>query len=269
MKTIELREEQLIELEILKEFAAFCDLHGLRYYLDSGTLIGAVRHQGFIPWDDDIDVCFMRKDYDRFVELMAKRNNRLTDHIVLELEKDSLYPYLKLVDTRTVLIEYPNNNPVETGIYIDIFPKDGLLSQNAGEAARAKRVLRYNLLYWVGTFTVSKWKRNSGMKYKLLAAGVRLLIPNPLRYKEKAIRLARKYSGQDCPYVSSLVCSGMGGCVEKECFGEGTDVTFEGLTFRAPLNYDKYLSTLYKGDYMVLPPPEKRVAHETRVYWKE
>ena len=140
MKKIELREEQLIELDILKAFASFCDNNGLRYFLDSGTLIGAVRHQGFIPWDDDIDVCFLRKDYDRFVALMAQQDNRLNDHIVLELEKDSLYPYLKLVDTRTLMIEYPKTNRVETGIYIDIFPKDGLLSQDKKEQTRAKKV---------------------------------------------------------------------------------------------------------------------------------
>ena len=269
MKKIELREEQLIELEILKAFAAFCEENRLRYYLDSGPLLGAVRHQGFIPWDDDIDVCFLRKDYDRFVELMAKQDNRLNDHIVLELEKDSLYPYLKLVDTRTVLIEYPKNNPVETGIYIDIFPKDGLLSQGKNEQFRAKMVWNYHLLSWIRAFTVPKWERAGGLKNKLLATAVKILIPNGLKYKEKAIRLARKYSHMDCPYVSSIVCSGLGGCVEKECFGEGVDVTFEGHTFKAPANYDKYLRTLYRGDYMTPPPPEKRIAHETEVYWKD
>ena len=269
MKKIDLREEQLIELDILKAFAAFCDEHGLRYYLDSGTLIGAVRHQGFIPWDDDIDVCFMRKDYDRFVELMAKQDNRLNDHIVLELEKDSIYPYLKLTDTRTLMIEYPKNNPLETGIYVDVFPKDGLLSQEKKEQKRAKKVLKLNLMSWLRAFTVPKLERAGGFKNKVLAMGIKILIPDALKYKEKAIRLSRKYNHLECPYVSSILCSGMGGCVEKECFGEGVDVTFEGCTFKAPANYDKYLRSLYKGDYMTPPPPEKRHAHETEVYWKD
>ena len=269
MKEISLREEQLIELNILVEFAKFCDDHGLRYFLDSGTLIGAIRHQGFIPWDDDVDVCFLRADYTKFVELMNKQDNRLTEHIKLETEADSLYPYLKLVDTRTVLVEYPHTNPVETGIYIDIFPKDGLLSKDRGEVRRAKKVKRHLLVAWVGTFTFQRLARTGGLKNRIAAAAIKLLIPHPDKYKQKAIALAQKHNGENFSYVSSLVCSGMGGCAPIECFADRVTVSFEGHTFQAPAGYDQYLRYLYKGDYMVPPPPEKRVAHETVVYWKD
>lgn len=268
MKKIELREEQLIELNILKEFADFCDANNLNYYLDSGTLIGAVRHQGFIPWDDDIDVCFLRKDYERFIKLMAQQNNRLSEHIVLELEDDSLYPYLKLVDTRTVLIEYPKTNPVETGIYIDVFPKDGIRTLEKKEVRRAKKVQRYNLLFWMREFTAPRLARAGGIKNKFCASIIKMIIPNSSKYKHKAIKLAQKYDVDTCDYVSSIVCSGMGGCVNKACFKERIDVSFEGMTFKAPIGYDVYLKSLYSGDYMVPPPPEKRKAHETIVYWK-
>lgn len=269
MKTISLREEQLIELNILAEFAKFCDENGLRYFLDSGTLIGAVRHQGFIPWDDDIDVCFLRADYTRFVELMKKRENRLTEHIKLETEADSLYPYLKLVDTRTLLVEYPDTNPLETGIYIDIFPKDGVMSREGTEEKRAKKVKQYLLYDWIANFTAPRLMRKGGLKNRLAVAAIKLLIPHPDKYKQKAIALAQKYNGEDFPYVSSLVCSGMGGCAPVECFADRVEVPFEGHTFWAPAGYDPYLRALYSGDYMVPPPPEKRVAHETVVYWKD
>lgn len=269
MKKIGLREEQLIELNIMKEFAAFCDKNELKYFLDSGTLIGAIRHQGFIPWDDDIDVCFLRKDYDRFVELMGKQNNRLNDYIVLELENDSLYPYLKLVDTRTVLIEYPNTNPIETGIYIDIFPKDGVQSKEKKEVKRAKRVQRLNLFFWLRFFTVPKLEKTGGVKNKLVASFIKLVLPQTSKYKQKSIELARKYDVDSCDYVSSLVCSGLVGCAPRSCFDERIDVWFEGQTFKAPIGYDEYLHSLYSSDYMIPPPPEKRIAHETIVYWKE
>lgn len=269
MKEISLREEQLIELEILKDFAAFCDEHSLRYFLDSGTLIGAVRHHGFIPWDDDIDVCLLREDYELFKSLVLERDLWLNEHLRLSLEKDSFYPYLKLIDVRTVLIEYPNSNPLETGIYIDIFPKDGMKSKGGREKKRAEKVQKFNLYSWIGSFTIRKLKRTGKFRDTLLATIIRILIPNPEKHKRKAIELAKKYSGKDCPYVSSIVCSGLTGCVSKDCFAERIDVSFEGFTFKAPSGYDTYLRSLYPGDYMIPPPPEKRTAHETVVYWKD
>lgn len=269
MNKIGLREIQLIELEILKYFAEFCENNGLRYFLDSGTLIGAIRHKGFIPWDDDIDVCMLREDYNKFVKLMQKKHCKLTDNILLETEKDSVYPYLKLVDTRTVLVEYPNTNPLETGIYIDIFPKDGLLSTDANEQRRAKRVKQYILYGWLGTFTCKKYLNSDRMIDKIKGMLIKTFIPNPSKWKEKALVLAQKQNDKDCAFVSSLICSGMIGCAPVSCFESQIDVQFEGCTFKAPVGYDQYLHSLYMGDYMELPPEEKRVAHETIVYWKD
>lgn len=269
MKEITLREEQLIELNILKEFAQFCDQNDLRYFLDSGTLIGAIRHHGFIPWDDDIDVCFLREDYEMFKELAKKNNYYLNSYLKVELEDESFYPYLKVVDTRTVLIEYPHTNPLETGIYIDIFPKDGLMSLDGKEKARAEKVQRLNTRAWIGSFTLGRLKRAGTPKNRILAAAIKAAIPNPEQYKQKAISLAKKYNGMNCPYVSSIVCSGLTGSVPIECFAEQVEVSFEGLTFKAPVGYDTYLRSLYSGDYMTPPPPGKRKTHETIVYWKE
>lgn len=269
MKKISLREEQLIELNILKVFANFCDSHNLQYFLDSGTLIGAIRHKGFIPWDDDIDVCFLRKDYERFKELMLERNLLLNEYLKVEFEDDSFYPYLKIVDTRTVLIEYPKTNPLQTGIYIDIFPKDGLMSLDGIEKKRADKVQKYNLYSWIGSFTYGKYLRSGRIKDKILAYAIKIMIPRPQKYKNKAITLAKKYFGKECPFVSSIVCSGLTGGVAKECFSSQIEVIFEGEKFKVPIGYDTYLRSLYTGDYMVPPPPEKRVSHETEIYWKE
>jgi lipopolysaccharide cholinephosphotransferase len=269
MREISLREEQQIEFNILKEFASFCEKNNLRYFLDSGTLIGAVRHKGFIPWDDDIDVCFLRDDYEKFKSLMFQNDLWLNSYIKLELENDSFYPYLKLVDTRTVLIEYPNSNPLVTGVYIDIFPKDGLKSLEGKEKKRANKVQKYNLLSWVGSFTLGRLKKSKKILDKVFALIIKIFIPNPEKYKTKSINLAMKFSDEVCPYVSSIVCSGLTGGVSKECFENQLEVPFEGENFKIPIGYDTYLKSLYSGDYMVPPPPDKRIAHETIVYWKD
>ena len=97
MKPIQLREEQMIMLDIMKAFAEFCEEHKLRYFLDAGTLLGAVRHHGFIPWDNDADVCMPRPDMDKFFSLLEQRNFMLNDHIILERPEDTIFTFFKLL----------------------------------------------------------------------------------------------------------------------------------------------------------------------------
>ena len=116
-----LDEQKRVMLNILVEFAKFCDEHDLMYYLDAGTLIGAVRHKGFIPWDDDIDVNMPQKDYDKFIELTRNSKGYLSEHIQVEYPENTIYSFLKISDDRTILVEFPAQNPMEVGVYIDVF----------------------------------------------------------------------------------------------------------------------------------------------------
>ena len=100
-REISLREHQLVMLGILKEFAKFCEEHDLSYFLDAGTLLGAVRHHGFIPWDNDLDVCMPRPDFNKFLALLKEKNYRLNDYLVLERPEETIYPFFKIGDTRT------------------------------------------------------------------------------------------------------------------------------------------------------------------------
>ena len=126
-RKMELQELQQIEFEILKSFRDFCDKNGLRYYLCGGTLIGAIRHKGFIPWDDDIDVMMPRPDYMKFIELNKAGwldNIRRLDHYLLN--QNALGSILRLVDTRTEVDFLENLNNHEYGCWMDVYPIDGM-----------------------------------------------------------------------------------------------------------------------------------------------
>ena len=127
MKKVSDSELKTIELEILREVAAFCDMHDVRYYLVCGTALGAVRHDGFIPWDDDIDLGLPRPDYERFLSLF-----RSEKYTVLDSRFDDRYPYAfaKVSDNATCLVENIAQ-PFPMGVYIDLFPIDGLPANEA------------------------------------------------------------------------------------------------------------------------------------------
>ena len=124
MKSLTLKEIQKIEFEILKEFAQFCAKHNLKYYLAGGTLLGAIRHKGFIPWDDDIDVCMPRKDYMYFINNFDEWNRKLKVKCNYKSNIDA--PFAKIVNLDTIIYSKYANNNIDTNICIDIFPVDGL-----------------------------------------------------------------------------------------------------------------------------------------------
>ena len=272
-KSMTLEEHKKVMLNILIEFAKFCDEHNLMYYLDAGTLIGAVRHKGFIPWDDDIDVNMPQKDYDHFVELTRQSNGYMSEHLQVEYPEDTIYPFLKVSDDRTVLVEFPQQNPMEVGVYIDVFPKYGIEDKKLSTKLLCGFCHYMDLAHWFNTYSIYAWARpDNNIVKKMIAWLGRKTIKHPawpVKLQSRIMhRYARKHPLEQCNYVTTLTNGEYHKLAPRECFDGYQWLDFEGVKFKGPKDFDTYLHCLYKGEYMQLPPEDKRVHHNVEVYWK-
>ena len=272
MQELDIDEIKKIELDILLDVANFCDEHKLKYFLAYGTLIGAVRHQGFIPWDDDIDIYMPRKDYQEFLRSYNKgayknRTKSKNYSVVCPYEKRAKHSFARVMDTRTVKIEpgYSYGNDY-LGVDIDIFPLDGQPEGEEDFKIWYKKLIRLYLLFYF----VAGNNRIGSYKHRIT-----VFLAKPIATRKRLLNMAgrfhSKYPYETSKYVGSIEAylNEIGDRFEKQCFEKSILLEFEGHKFRAPIGYDDVLKSIY-GDYMKLPPPEERVGHRlTKMYWKE
>ena len=271
MKEItELNEIKKIELDILDYVTEICDNNEIKYFLGGGTLLGAIRHKGFIPWDDDIDIMLPRMDYEK---LMALLINNDTKYKLLEYKHSDnyYYPFAKVVDSETKLIEKFAFKNDEMGIYIDIFPIDFLPDNEVEVHKLFKRKLMLDRL--IGAVNFKQMKCDS---FKNIIKKILYLFLYPIvKIKKVNMNLLNKINGLSLNVnKGSQVACIMGRYAEKEIMpsnfiDEAISVDFEGKKYKAPKNYDDYLKKHY-GDYMTLPPKNKQISeHDYVAYWKE
>ena len=257
---------------VFKAFIGLCERHGLTYYCCAGTAIGAVRHHGIIPWDDDIDVIMPRPDYDRLLEIGQHAD--LGDYELITPYGNPAYPlyFSKLADKRTTLVE-DSHIPCVTGLYIDIFPLDAT-DDDVEEAKRLKRkytkiINRLNAISTHNSFfeyisllaKPAEWGR---FAVKTAAFFARRRLRRALIGQMDAI--SHKYGYASARNVQVYTGSyGMREVFPKEWLGKGAAFTFEGVTVRLPEQYDTYLRHFF-GDYMQLPPVEQRTGKHSRFY---
>lgn len=249
-----------IELSILVHIDSVCNKNNLKYYLAYGTLLGAIRHKGFIPWDDDIDIYMPRKDYDRFIKLLA--NDDESNFRVLSIYNDSdyFYEFAKVVDNRTCLVTKNIKGNQHEGVWVDIFPLDDApkylrMTKWLLNCIVACRILSVNL-----KFPLKKYPR---VLYPLWA--VAKLI-GPRFFLEMSDRIAR--SGKSNEYVGYMCSMGVSKYYfKKQWCAETIMVDFEGKQYPAFKQYDEYLKYQY-GNYMQLPPEDKRISHPMKAYWR-
>ncbi len=262
-------EIQQLELSILEYVAGICSEHGLQYFLAGGTLLGAVRHKGFIPWDNDMDISMPRQDYDRLIEIFEMRKDGRYGLLKIRNGNDYCYPFIKIVDRRTKLTELAIPSSVTgLGAYIDIFPIDGM----PDDMEEAKRRIA-NAGRWASRIAWSVTRVNEPSmlgRCKHLFWRALFWAFGRERAFEKLNDIFRK-----TPFgSSSYVASSYGLRKEKEIiayesFSDVVELEFEGRMFPAPIGYRQYLRQMY-GDYMELPPEEERVPpHDIAVYLKE
>lgn len=251
MDTDVLKRLQHTELEILIEVDRICKKHHIAYQLNSGTLLGAVRHKGFIPWDDDIDIVMPLKDYYRFCRVCRKELDSryflqtfLTDHFH--------HFYAKVRKNGTIMRESENSSLLNEGIWIDIFPIVGVKASEQWIDKKNKKIKRYKSLLK---------KINSTAPWKELSVEKKILRVFPRRFLKGIVSLKSKRIYR--PHDRFDVCCYVWGedylreRFPSDLFDETCEVEFEGRQFPAPKQYDKYLTIEY-GDYMTPPPPEKR-----------
>lgn len=253
-------------LDMLKWFDRYCRENDLRYYALGGTLLGAVRHGGFIPWDDDIDVGMPRPDYERLSELLG---TQVHDHYLLETAYSDdaayCYPFSKLYDTNTTMIENVRSK-LKRGIYIDIFPLDGAGADREEGIACYHFVARKYNLYLARIAGIRKGRSF----YKNAAVRAMGLIPNALWNKKKQ-RIAIDRACRRYDYAKSR-CGGnlLGNWGDREIvdmryFGTPTEQPFEDMRLLCVEDYDSYLTCIY-GDWRKLPPKEKQVSHHDYLF---
>lgn len=271
MKELNLQEIQKIELNILLALKKICDDNDLRLYLCGGTLLGAVRHSGFIPWDDDIDVCMPRPDYNRLIFVLHQKD-KLPRHLQMICFEDGNFtlPYMKIFDKRTHYQTQYFKHRDDTGIWIDIFPYDGLPEDNNEVKKIYKTIGRYRKYLMLNMAVPSEGK--NFVKRILKPAYIALIkkIYPAQKSGEKIVEMAQRYPYEETEKVGAVTWGlyGLGERVNKSEYEIPYNVNFEGYSFQTMSCWETYLTGLY-GDYMKLPPKEKRTTHNMEVWFED
>ncbi|MCM1506134.1 MAG: LicD family protein [Ruminococcus flavefaciens] len=255
-----------VDIAIVKEVVAICRKYNLRYYMLGGTMLGAVRHKGFIPWDDDIDLGLPRKDYDKFLEVAPKH---LSAHLkMVNYHTDPNYHYYitRILDTETKVIEERIGNDNKfTNASIDIFPIDGTPNNIILRKIYFFRVLFHRAMMSLCYKDSIDRKRPRGKAEKLLLAVMERVpvekFTTPYKEKEKIDKLLKSQNVKKSKYIGNI----MGAyrtkeIVPKSYYGRGKMYQFEDIMLRGMSDYDAYLRYTY-GNYMELPPKDKQKTH--------
>lgn len=268
----ELKDAQIKEVafDLLCKIDDVCTREGISYSLVGGTLLGAVRHKGFIPWDDDVDIAMPRADYKCFFDYCKSHD---CGFVGICAENDFTYGGLsgKVFDPRTEIEDpFAPRGDYKMGVYVDIFPIDGL-GNTLEDARRMFRKTRYLKAFQIA----SNW----GKYAKSLTHGIQYELPRFLLYVASRPSSPNKLSRRLNERYSSLSLNGcaFGGILQgsygqkeimpSSVFVDVVPMPFEGRSFPVFKRYDEYLRSIY-GDYMELPPIDKRVSHhDFRAYW--
>lgn len=257
MKRIYGDDLKKIQLSILDAVAEFCDANDIAYWIDCGTLLGAIRHKGYIPWDDDIDIGMLRPDYERFMQLFNDPSGKYR-FCSIETDPDFYFAHGKVLDTDTVLYE-PDKTGYKLCINVDIFVYDNVPDANTASKMydirdRHRRFHERRTLPGKPTGNIVR-----RCLAKCLHIAIKLLPKN--YFIKKLSNNAKRYAHHNTPYVGNFTSFARMLC-EKDVFDSFTTTEFEGKFYKIPVGYDRWLKAFY-GDYMQLPPEDKRVSHHS------
>jgi lipopolysaccharide cholinephosphotransferase len=254
MSLEQIRQEQL---NILKDIHEFCNENNIAYFLTYGTLLGAVRHKGYIPWDDDIDIMMPKPDYDKFISLYNRKNGNY-EVINIDIDKDFPYPIAKVQNPNTRLIEYASIK-YNIGVNIDVFPIGGLPDNPKERKRHLNQLMICRNLLNIKTIKFSSRREKSKTVLLLLLKLITCFIFRKT-IVSRICKLHRKYNYEHSKEVLLLSFESENRIFSKLMFEKFSYQEFEHNSFKIPCNYDLFLTKIY-GGYMQLPPVENRKTH--------
>lgn len=264
MKKISTKEYKELLIGILAYFNKLCRENNIKYSLIAGSLIGAVREGGIIPWDDDIDVILMPEEYKKLLAVIRKEKNTRYKALIPLETKDYFMPYIKIVDTHTYLIDDDTIQIKDNGIFIDVF-KYGYVKKE-----KAKRLYKKTKIYrWLLAGVVDSKKKNNNFK-NIMKNIRRLLFSKLFTYQRIIKKYDSLFQNKKAEYVIiNFPPFGPPKDLQKTAdTNEYIDYKFEGINAMIFKNYDNILNNTF-GDYMTPPPKDKRISHHhITAYWK-
>lgn len=266
MREISLNEQKKILVDLLKYIDEVCRKNDIKYSVIGGTAIGAVRHKGFIPWDDDIDIILDHNNYEKLKTILKDENNNVNYKLLDDTNTDNYYPFIKLIDCRTTVDEFGYKKIKDYGIFLDIFEYNKVPNNNF-----IRKVYYKRLYLWKKIIAGLSW--NGERKDHRIILFFRHIVSKIIGRKiliKHYIKLSHKYNNKECKFImSNWPTYGP----EKEVqnisvINRCKDVEFEGFNVMIFEKYDQILKTTF-GDYMKLPPKDKRISnHKMKAYWK-
>ena len=252
-------------LNVLKKIIAICDELKIDYFLAYGTLLGAVRHHGFIPWDDDLDIMMLRPDYDRFLAYCEEHQEELAPYRLFHYTNTKGYPYMipRFSDTRAhIQHSDPVNDVKGMGFFVDVYPLDGIPSDSAELEKKIAKKKRYYMGGYVYAATKSKTKTKRSLPVTIFREIFRLgaICLGARRIAKMSERFATKYSVEESDFITNLTWEDVCFIYDKADFAQAVLVDFEDIQAKIPVGYERILRAAY-GDYMQLPPENERVGH--------
>ena len=262
----DISEIQQMELGIMEYIHEVCQKIGVKYFLAYGSLIGAVRHQGFIPWDDDMDICMLRDDYEKLQDYLIAHPDERYEVMSYKNNINYVYPFMKVQDNHTYLVEEDVRIDSDMGIYVDIFPVDGYEDDQAFKDKMTKIIKKRQLsCYTFKGITNTKSVVNSMIRY---ISVIIFYFTNTNKYVSQIDELAKSRKVENYEQVDYLIYKDMNKPVwKREWLEQVESGSFEGKEFMIPKHYHEILTSDY-GDYMQLPPVEQRVSHHDFKLWK-
>lgn len=264
-KRISQEESRQIMMNILSVVDKICEDNNIHYIMGGGTLLGAVRHKGFIPWDDDIDIFVPRKEYDKLLQILKRQEIVSWLEVIDENVEGYFYPFAKVVDNRTMIKS--KSSVLKHGIWVDVFPMENVPDDDKIRQIFLNKCkyLRAFLISMVTDFSELKFGKKVLLKRILKIISACIGERNLLNY---SMSFMRKYNDVETETMCITFSPYATEYVDKEMMNEIIELDFEDKKFKAPKAYDVLLRRTF-GDYMQLPPENKRKNHEIVAWWIE